>query len=64
MPDRLVAAGLDTPSAAGNLATLLISLLEGAHILCRASGDIGPFDQTASAALELVRAAHPAAAAS
>jgi TetR/AcrR family transcriptional regulator, lmrAB and yxaGH operons repressor len=31
------------------LATLLLTTLEGAHILCRAAGDIAPFDRAAAA---------------
>ncbi|MFJ4658989.1 TetR/AcrR family transcriptional regulator [Nocardia sp. NPDC088792] len=58
---RLSAAGLETPTAAENLATMLISLLEGAHVLCRASGTIDPFDRTAEAAIAMVAAGYPAA---
>ena len=34
---------------ADQLATLLLTTLEGAHVLCRAAGDIEPFDQAAAA---------------
>ena len=44
---KLTAAGLPTGQAAG-LAATLITLLEGAHVLCRASGDLEPFDQAAA----------------
>ena len=50
---RLAEAGL-TRKTAADAATLLISMLEGAQVLCRASGDIGPFDAAARAAVEVV----------
>jgi len=34
---------------ADQVATLLLATLEGAHVLCRAAGDIEPFDRAASA---------------
>ena len=34
---------------AGDLATLLLATLEGAHVLCRADGTIKPFDRAAAA---------------
>ena len=52
---RLTAAGQERRSAA-DTAALLISLLEGAHVLCRAAGDIAPFDAAARAARALVSA--------
>jgi AcrR family transcriptional regulator len=52
---RLAAAGQD-PRSAADTAALLISLLEGAHVLCRAAGDLAPFDAAARAAVSLVRA--------
>jgi len=52
---RLRATGL-TRSAAAELATTLVTLLEGAHVLCRAEADIAPFDSVASAARRLVTA--------
>ncbi|MFE9422003.1 TetR/AcrR family transcriptional regulator [Kitasatospora sp. NPDC006697] len=58
LADRLRLAGLPAPAAA-DLATTLITLLEGAHILCRAAGSIEPFDRTARTALALTRTAHP-----
>jgi AcrR family transcriptional regulator len=55
---HLTAAGL--PSAeARDLATTLITLLEGAHILCRAAADLTPFDNTARTILELVSSRYP-----
>ncbi|HEY1971501.1 MAG TPA: TetR/AcrR family transcriptional regulator [Pseudonocardia sp.] len=43
---HLVRTGADADSA-GTLATLMITFLEGAHVLCRAAGSIAPFDQGA-----------------
>jgi hypothetical protein len=34
-------------STAVDVATLLVVLLEGAHVLCRASGSLDPFDRAA-----------------
>ena len=48
----LAAAGL-APAEAADLATLLITLLEGAHIMCRATGTVEPFDQAARIATAL-----------
>jgi hypothetical protein len=45
---HLKRAGAPARRAAG-LATLLLTTLEGAHILCRAAGDIRPFDRAAAA---------------
>jgi AcrR family transcriptional regulator len=39
------------PARARELATLLLTTLEGAHVLCRAAGDIAPFDRAARALL-------------
>jgi hypothetical protein len=33
---------------AAGLAATLVTLLEGAHVMCRAAGDLEPFDQAAS----------------
>jgi hypothetical protein len=53
----------DSPAAAWRvqyvhpgLAAALITLLEGAHVLCRAAGDLEPFDQAATVMLSLVTA--------
>ena len=54
----LTAAGL-APAEAADLATLLITLLEGAHIMCRAAGTIEPFDQAARMAIGLARSRYP-----
>ena len=56
---RLTAAGLP-PADATDLATALIALLEGAHVLCRAAGDVAPFDRAARAALATVTARYGA----
>ena len=49
---RLGEAGLPGPASA-ELATTLIVMLEGAHVLCRASASVEPFERTARAALVL-----------
>ena len=54
----LTAAGL-APAEAADLATLLITLLEGAHIMCRAAGTIEPFDQAARMATALAGSRYP-----
>lgn len=53
LAERLTAAGLEPAAAATGLAATLITLLEGAHVLCRAAGTIEPFDQVARTAVEL-----------
>jgi hypothetical protein len=40
---------------AADLATTLITLLEGAQILCRAAGTLEPFDKAARTAATLAR---------
>jgi AcrR family transcriptional regulator len=50
---RFVAAGLAEPEARG-LAASLISILEGAHVLARATGVIDAFDETARSYLALI----------
>ena len=52
LTERLARAGL-RPAAAADLATTLVTLLEGAHVLCRAAGTIEPFDRAARTAVEL-----------
>jgi hypothetical protein len=44
---------------AHDLATTLITLLEGAHILCRATATLDPFDSVARTAMSVARAATP-----
>jgi TetR/AcrR family transcriptional regulator, lmrAB and yxaGH operons repressor len=53
LAERLTSAGLE-PERAADLAATLIVLLEGAHVLCRASGDLEPFDRVARTATRLV----------
>jgi AcrR family transcriptional regulator len=55
---RLDAAGLPVV-AADELATTLITLLEGAHVLCRAAGRVDPFERMARTALTLVASCYP-----
>jgi hypothetical protein len=50
---RLAAAGL-AGAEAHELASSLIAMLEGAHVLARATGGIDCFDQTAHALTRLV----------
>jgi TetR/AcrR family transcriptional regulator, lmrAB and yxaGH operons repressor len=52
LADSLAAAGMTSDDAA-DLASLLVSLLEGAHVLCRAAGSLEPFDRAARAAVVL-----------
>jgi AcrR family transcriptional regulator len=42
------------PTEAVELATALIAVLEGAHVLCRAAGHLGPFERAAAAMESLV----------
>jgi AcrR family transcriptional regulator len=53
LAERLSASGLES-GRAQDLATTLIILLEGAHVLCRASGDVEPFERAARTAASLV----------
>ena len=53
LAERLTASGLE-PGRARDLATTLIVLLEGAHVLCRASADLEPFERAARTAASLV----------
>jgi AcrR family transcriptional regulator len=59
LAERLATAGL-APVEAADLATTLITLLEGAHVLCRAAGTSQPFDQAASTAISLTQSRYPA----
>jgi len=56
---RLARAGVPEREAAG-LATTLIMMLEGAHVLCRACGGMDPFDRAVGTATALVAASYPA----
>lgn len=55
LAERFTVAGLE-PEPATDLAATLVILLEGAHVLCRASGDLEPFDRAARTAARLVSA--------
>ena len=50
---RLVAAGA-VPSAARQVAVLLITFLEGTQVLCRAAGDLAAFDDASAAIATLI----------
>ncbi|MGC0423084.1 TetR/AcrR family transcriptional regulator [Embleya sp. AB8] len=54
LAERLATAGLGGDQAR-DLATTLVMLLEGAHVLCRASGSLDPFERAARTAAGLVR---------
>lgn len=58
LAERFITTGL-TEREATDLSTTLITLLEGAHVLCRAEGGLEPFDQVARTAVALVGARHP-----
>lgn len=60
LAERLTTAGLTSGDADG-LATTLITVLEGAHVLCRAAGSIEPYERAARTIAGLVRAGGPAA---
>jgi hypothetical protein len=62
LTERLHAGGMDATEAA-DLATLLVTSLEGAHVLARAEGRIDPFDRAARALKALVAARYPVLAA-
>lgn len=54
LAEQLAGVGIEHGEAA-DLATALIGLLEGAHILCRAAGTVEPFEQIERAVAELIR---------
>ena len=58
LAERLTTAGL-TPDEAADLAAMLIAMLEGAHVTCRAAGTIQPFDHAARAAALLAESRYP-----
>ena len=53
LTERLTTSGLEADRAR-DLATTLIVLLEGAHVLCRASRNLEPFERAARTARSLV----------
>lgn len=59
LAERFGGAGL-APGEAAGLAAMLLALLEGAHVLCRAAGDLEPFEQAARTAIALTRSSYPA----
>ena len=60
LTDALTTAGM-TPDDAADLACLLINLLEGAHVLCRATSSLEPFDRAGRAAVILAGITPPSA---
>ena len=54
LAELLTSSGL-TPGEAADLAALLIALLQGAHVMCRAAGTLQPFEQAARAATALAQ---------
>jgi hypothetical protein len=52
LTERLTTSGLGADPAS-DLAVTLITLLEGAHVMCRAAGTVKPFDQAARATTQL-----------
>lgn len=58
LAERLTTAGL-TPAEAADLAAMLIALLEGAHVMCRATGTLESFDQAAQAATLFTESRYP-----
>jgi TetR/AcrR family transcriptional regulator, lmrAB and yxaGH operons repressor len=59
LADRLCTSGIPQAEA-HDLATTLITLLEGAHVMCRAAGSLAPFEQTARTASALTANRWPA----
>jgi TetR/AcrR family transcriptional repressor of lmrAB and yxaGH operons len=61
LAERFVTAGL-APGAAADLAAMLLALLEGAQVMCRAAGtlELEPFDQAARAATVFAETSYPA----
>lgn len=58
LTDRLTEAG-QAPDEAGDLATTLIALLEGTHVLCRAVGSVEPFDRVCGAIRAMAESRYP-----
>jgi hypothetical protein len=58
LAERLTTAGL-TPGDAADLAVMLITLLEGAHVMCRAAGTLQPFEHAVRAATALTESRYP-----
>lgn len=60
LAERLTASGL-AASEASDLAAMLLALLEGGHVMCRAAGTLQPFDQAVRAAIAFAESRYPAA---
>ncbi|HST84504.1 MAG TPA: TetR/AcrR family transcriptional regulator [Kineosporiaceae bacterium] len=58
LTDRLVEVGLP-PQDAMDLAITLVTLLQGAHVQCRAAGRLEPFERAARVVQALVRSHYP-----
>jgi AcrR family transcriptional regulator len=58
LAERLTTVGL-APGEAADLAAMLLALLQGAHVLCRAAGTLQPFDEAARAAIALAESRYP-----
>jgi AcrR family transcriptional regulator len=58
LAERLTIAGL-APGEACDLAAMLLALLQGAHVTCRAAGTLQPFDQAVRAAIALAQSRYP-----
>ncbi len=58
LTDRLTTAG-SPPQEASDLAATLVVLLEGAHVLCRAAGNLDAFESASRAATALARGVPP-----
>jgi TetR/AcrR family transcriptional repressor of lmrAB and yxaGH operons len=54
LTERLTATGLPAGEAS-DLAATLITVLEGAHVLCRAAGSLEPYEQAARTVAGLLR---------
>lgn len=54
LAERLLLAGMDH-DAAFDLAQMMIAILQGAHVLCRAAGSIEPFDHAVRTLTVLLR---------
>lgn len=55
---KLMRAGL-ADDQAQEVAALLVTVLQGAHVLCRAHGDLGPFDAVTRSLLRQIPPAAP-----
>jgi len=59
LAERLASTGLPAADAT-DLATTLVTLLEGAHVLCRAAASVEPFDRARRTAEALIANRYPA----